>query len=337
MRVYEIHGAFGLENLKQVERPEPGVGAGQVRLRVLANSLNARDLMTVLGTYNPKQKLPLVPLSDGVGEVVEVGAGVTRVKVGDRVAGTFAQAWLAGEPTREKLRQNLGGPLDGMLAEQVVLPADGVVPVPAHLTDAEAACLPCAGLTAWSALVGNQAGFKPGDTLLVQGTGGVSLFALQFAKLLGGRVIVTTSSDEKGARAKALGADEVINYKSTSDWDKAARALTGGVGVDQVIEVGGAGTMERSLRAVRFGGSISVIGVLSGTTGELSLIPVLMQNLRLQGVLVGHREGFEAMNRAVSQAKLRPVVDRVFPFDQAREAFAHLQSGAHFGKVCIGR
>ena len=169
MRVYEIHGAFGLENLKLVDRPDPSVGAGQVRVRMRANSLNARDLMTVLGTYNPRQKLPLVPLSDGVGEVVEVGAGVSRVKAGDRVAGNCAQAWLAGEPTREKLRSNLGGPLDGMLAEQVVLPADGVVPVPAHLSDVEAACLPCAGLTAWSALVGNQAGFKPGDTLLVQG------------------------------------------------------------------------------------------------------------------------------------------------------------------------
>lgn len=247
MNVYEIRGAFGLENLTRAERPDPTPGPSQVRVRVKATSLNSRDLMMVEGRYNPRQKLPLVPNSDGAGVVDAVGPGVTRVKPGDRVMTLFAQAWQAGEPTKAIVGTTLGGPLDGALADTVLLHEDGVVPTPAYLSDEEAATLPCAAVTAWSALV-TQGGLKAGDTVLVQGTGGVSIFALQIARLFGARVIVTSSRDDKLERALKLGAQEGINYRTTPDWEKAVRTLTGGVGVDHVVEVGGAGTFERSLR-----------------------------------------------------------------------------------------
>jgi len=333
MRAYEIR-SFGLEHLTAFERPEPEPGPYQVRVRVRAASLNYRDLLMVRGLYNPKQKLPLIPCSDGAGVVEAVGPEVRRVKVGDRVMGAFAQGWLAGEPTRAKLSSTLGGPLDGALAEAMLLHEDGLVHTPAHLSDEEAATLPCAGVTAWSALVTHGV-LRAGETVLVQGTGGVSLFALQFAKVLGARVIATSSKDEKLERAKKLGADEGINYASTPEWDKPARALTEGLGPHQVIEVGGAGTLQRTLKCIRVGGTISLIGVLGGNAAEVNLIPILMQNVRVQGILVGHREAFEQMCRAISQHKLRPVVDRVFEFGQAREAFEHLASGAHFGKIVV--
>ncbi|MCP3061423.1 NAD(P)-dependent alcohol dehydrogenase [Myxococcus sp. K38C18041901] len=334
MKAYEIRDGFGLEKLVSCERPDPTPGPFQVRVRVKATSLNYRDLMMVEGRYNPRQKLPLVPNSDGAGVVDAVGPGVTRVKVGDRVIGLFAQAWSAGEPTRLVQQSTLGGPLDGALADTMVLREDGVVPTPDHLSDEEAATLPCAALTAWSALVTHGA-LKAGDVVLLQGTGGVSLFALQIARLMGARVIITSSRDEKLERARGLGAHEGINYVTTPDWDKAARALTGNAGVDHVVEVGGAGTFEKSLRAVRPGGTVSVIGVLSGVAGAVPLTSILMQNLRVQGILVGHRQSFEALLRAFSQHAVRPVVDRVFPFDEAVAAFHHLKSGAHFGKVVI--
>ncbi|HXG64099.1 MAG TPA: NAD(P)-dependent alcohol dehydrogenase [Blastocatellia bacterium] len=334
MKAIEIQNKFGLDSLALVERPEPTPGPGEALIRVRATSLNYRDLLTVEGRYNPKQPLPLVPLSDGVGEVVAVGEGVTRVKVGDRVAANFSQGWIAGEPTRDKLRASLGGPLDGMLVEYRALREEGLVHVPEHLSDEEAASLPCAAVTAWHALI-VQGNLKAGATVLVQGTGGVSLFALQFAVMAGARVIVTSSSDEKLERARALGASDGINYKTTPDWDKAARDLTGGVGVDHIVEVGGAGTFAKSLRAIRIGGHISVIGNLAGNTGDLSLIPILMQNLRVQGVLVGSREMFEAMNRAIALHKMKPVVDKVFPMEEARAAFEHMAAGAHFGKIAV--
>jgi NADPH:quinone reductase-like Zn-dependent oxidoreductase len=329
-----LSGSFGIDNLRIEERPDPVPGPGQALLRMLAGSLNYRDLRMVLGSYNPRQPLPLIPGSDGLGEVVAVGAGVSRVKIGDRVCPLFARDYLAGEPTREKIRSTLGGPIDGTFAELVVMPAESLVHAPPHLEPAEAACLPCAGVTAWNALV-DQGGVTAGDVVLTLGTGGVSIFALQIAKLLGARVIVTSSDDGKLARAKRLGADDVINYKQAPGWGKIARELTGGRGVDHVIEVGGAGTIAQSLRAVRPGGTISVIGVLAGTATEIDLLPVLMQNLRLQGVLVGHREHFEQLCRAVSQGRLRPVVDRSFSLDAAPQAFEYLASGAHFGKVCL--
>lgn len=334
MRAVEIHGGFGLGNLALVERPDPRPGFGQVLVRLRAASLNYRDLLTVEGKYNPKQKLPLIPCSDGAGEVMEVGEGVTRFRPGDRVATVFAQKWIAGRPTRERVRSTLGGPLDGTLAELAVFDQEGLVKTPEHLTDEEAATLPCAAVTAWSALV-TEGGVTAGDTVLVQGTGGVSLFALQIAKLLGARVIATSSRDEKLARVREMGADETINYREMPDWGARAKELTGGVGVDHVVEVGGAGTLQQSLQSVRFGGTISLIGNLAGTKSELLLTHVFMQRIRVQGILVGDRESFEAMNRAIAQSGMRPVVDRVFPLDEAQAAFEHMGAGGHFGKIVI--
>jgi NADPH:quinone reductase-like Zn-dependent oxidoreductase len=333
VRAWEVAGAFGRDRLRLGERDEPRPGAGELLLRMRAASLNYRDLLMIEGRYNPKQPLPLVPCSDGVGEVVAMGDGVRGFAAGDRVCPLFAPRWLAGEPTRERLRTTLGGPLDGTLREQMRVDAASVVRPPAHLADAEAACLPCAAVTAWSALV-EQGGVRAGETVLVLGTGGVALFALQIAVLHGARVIVTSSSDEKLARARSLGAAETINYAREPAWGKRARELAGD-GVDHVVEVGGAGTLAESLRAVRIGGTIHLIGVLAAGEAPLSIVPVFMQQVRVQGVLVGHREAFEAMNRAFGQHQVRPVVDRVFPFDQVPAAFDHLASGAHFGKVCV--
>jgi NADPH:quinone reductase-like Zn-dependent oxidoreductase len=266
--------------------------------------------------------------------VVRVGDAVTRVKVGDRVAGIFAQRWLSGEPTRETLASTLGSPHDGMLTEEISLHEDGLVHVPGHLSWEEAATLPCAAVTAWSALV-TQGRIKAGDTVVVLGTGGVSLFALQIAVLHGARVIVTSSRDEKLARARAMGAAEAINYVATPDWEKKVRELTGGAGADHVVEVGGAGTFARSVRATRPGGQIGLIGVLSGHAPEVNLNPILMQNIRVQGVIVGSRAAFEDMNRAFAHHRLHPVVDRVFPFAEAPAAFAHMAAQQHFGKIVI--
>lgn len=333
MKAYEIQ-SFGFDGLKLTERPQPEPKANEVLVKMRAWSLNFRDLMMVSGRYNPRLRLPLVPLSDGVGEIVAVGSEVTRVKVGDRVAGTFFERWVSGELTDELSKTALGGGgRDGVLAEYVALHADGVVRVPDHLSDEEAATLPCAALTAWNALI-TQGKIKAGDTVLVLGTGGVSIFALQFALLSGARVIVTSSSDEKLARARALGAHEGINYKTHPDWEEQARALTDGRGVDHVVEVGGAGTLAKSLRAVRRNGTVSLIGVLAGA-GEVNPIPILMNSLRVQGIYVGSREMFEAMNAALSLHQMRPVIDRVFPFAEARAAMEYMASGAHFGKVCL--
>jgi NADPH:quinone reductase-like Zn-dependent oxidoreductase len=334
MKVVELQNTFAIDSLTITERPEPRPGPGQVLLKMRAWSLNYRDLLVAKGLYNPKARLPLVPLSDGVGEVAALGDGVSRVKVGDRVAGTFMQKWLAGELTEDKARSSLGGGgPDGMLAEYVLLHEDGVVHVPAHLTDEEAATLPCAGVTAWHALM-TYGRLKPGDSVLVQGTGGVSLFALQFARLAGARVIATSSSDAKLERVRQLGASDGINYKTTPDWEERVRQLTGGAGVDHVVEVGGAGTLGKSLRAVRMAGHVALIGVLSGG-GQVNPMPILMKNVRVQGIYVGSRAMFEAMNRAIAVNQFRPVVDRVFPFTEVREALRYLESGAHFGKVCL--
>src|SRR5437588_3067688 len=334
MRVFEIKDKFGLESLTLGQRPEPRPGPGQVLVQMRAFSLNYRDLLVVKGLYNPKLPLPLVPLSDGVGRVADLGAGVTRVQTGDRVAGTFMPKWVAGELTEAKARSALGAANAGVLAEYVVFDQDGVVQVPEHLTDEEAATLPCAAVTAWHALI-TEGGVKPGDTVLVLGTGGVSLFGLQFSRLAGARVLATSSSNAKLERVRQLGAADGVNYRENAEWDKAVRALTGGVGVDHVLEVGGAGTLPQSLRAVRMGGRISLIGVLAGGGGQVSPLPILMKNVRVQGIYVGSREMFEAMNRALALHQLRPVVDRVFAFQEIREALRHMESGAHFGKICL--
>lgn len=333
MKVFEIRNGFGLQNLVRGERPEPSPGYGQITVKVRAVSLNYRDLLVVKGLYNPKLPLPLIPFSDGAGDVVAVGDGVTRVAVGDRVAGIFMQSWLEGELTDSAGRSALGGSVDGMLAEYVVLHQDGLVKFPEHLSYEEAATLPCAAVTAWHAVIEN--GVKSGESLLVLGTGGVSIFALQFGRLAGARVIITSGSDKKLAKAKELGAAEGINYRSVPDWGDRVRELTGGTGVDLVVEVGGAGTLPQSFRAVRAGGRISLIGVLTGTVGEINPLPVVMKGVGMQGIFVGSREMFEAMNRAIRLSRLRPVVDRIFSFDEAAEALRYLESGVHFGKVCI--
>lgn len=335
MRVVVIDGGFGLEHLRLMQRDVPVPAPGQVLVRVGATALNYRDLLTVRGLYNPRMKLPVIPLSDGAGVVSAVGEGVTKFRVGDRVMPTFAQGWIAGEPTREKLSSTLGGPLDGMLCEYRALSEEGLVRVPEHLTIEQAATLPCAGLTAWRALF-DHGGLLPGQWVLVQGTGGVSVFALQFAKAAGAKVIATTSSAEKAARLAAMGVDCVINYRETPNWYKPAREATGGRGVDVVVEVGGAGTLEQSLRAVKPGGRVSLIGVLAGSAGEVNLLPVLMQDVRVQGVIVGSREHFEQMCRAIDAWKLVPVLDaKVFEMETIVDAFTHMASGAHFGKVVV--
>ena len=334
MKAFEIRKSFGLDSLTLVERPDPIPGPGDVLVRVRAASLNFRDLLTVQGLYNPKQTLPLIPLSDGVGEVVQVGDGVTRVTVGERVAGSFFQEWLSGPSNKTKLLSALGGPLDGMLTDHIALSEEGVVSVPGHLSDEEAATLPCAAVTAWNALV-EQGQMKAGETLLVLGTGGVSLFALQFGRILGARVIVTSSSDQKLERARAMGAALTINYTAIPDWEKKVRELTGGLGADHVLEVGGGETFPRSVKATRIGGHISLIGGLTGLTADVNLASILMQNIRVQGLIVGSRETFEAMNRAIGLHQLRPVVDRIFPFAESRAAFEHLAGQGHFGKIVI--
>jgi NADPH:quinone reductase-like Zn-dependent oxidoreductase len=333
MRAYRIREASGLDSLKLEDLPEPRPGHGQVVVKVRATSLNYRDLLVIKGAYSRNLPLPMVPLSDGAGEVAEVGPGVTRFKVGDRVAGGFFANWVDGPLTDAASKSARGGAIDGMLAEHVVSPENGLVKVPDHLSHEEASTLPCAALTAWHALM-EGGGLKAGQSVLVQGTGGVSLFALQFARVAGARVIATSSSDAKLARARDLGASDGINYKTTADWDVAARNLTEGLGVDHVVEVGGAGTLPRSVKAAKLGGHITLIGVLTGG-GEFDPRPLLMKNIRLQGIYVGSRLMFENMNRAIALHKIKPVIDRVFPFDQAIEAYKHLESGSHFGKVVI--
>ena len=323
--------SFGIDGLSLEDVPDSQPGPGQVLVKMRVWSLNYRDLLIVRGTYAPNLKLPFQILSDGVGEIAAVGAGVTRVKPGDRVAGIFMQAWREGEPSQEKSASALGGAIPGVAAEYVVFDSEGVVTVPSHLSDEEAATLPCAAVTAWHALV-TSGHLAAGETVLVQGTGGVSIFALQFARMSGARVIATSSSDKKLERVRELGASDVINYKTAADWDRKARELTGR-GVDHVVEVGGAGTLPQSLEAVRIGGRVSLIGVLTG--GTVNPIPIVMKTITAQGIYVGSRDMFEAMNSAIALAGLRPVVDRVFAFSELPQALRYMESGAHFGKIVL--
>jgi NADPH:quinone reductase-like Zn-dependent oxidoreductase len=331
MKVLVLQSAFGLDNLTFEERPEPTPGQGQVQVRVRAVSLNYRDLLLVRGLYNPRLKFPRVLGSDAAGEVVAVGTGVTKFTPGDRVIGCFMQNWDDG-PLTDAAKSPFGSDRDGMLAESIVLEERGLLPLPKELTFEEAATLPCAAVTAWNALT--TAGCAPGNTVLLQGTGGVSIFALQLAKALGARILITSGHDDKLARALAMGADAGVNYKTNPDWDKWAREQTSGGGVDIVVEVGGAGTLERSLRAVHAGGHVALIGVLAGL-GSFNPMLVLMKGIRLQGVFVGSRAMFEAMLRVIVEKRIKPVIDRVFPFTDAVTAFHHLESGSHFGKVVM--
>jgi NADPH:quinone reductase-like Zn-dependent oxidoreductase len=333
MKAFELT-RFGLEHLTPVELPEPPASAHDVVVRLRAASLNFRDLLFARGVYNPKAQLPAIPLSDGAGEVVAVGDKVTRWKVGDRVCPLFFQGWLEGRRSAEKDRTTLGaGELDGVLRELAAFPEHGLVRIPEHLSYEEAATLPCAAVTAWHAVV-EAARIKPGQTVVTLGTGGVSVFAVQFAKLQGARVIATSSSDAKLARVRELGADETINYRQTPAWEKEVLRLTGGVGADAVVEVGGAGTLSKSIAASRSEGVVALIGVLAAGEG-VDPMRVLMKSVRLQGIFVGPGVMFEEMNRAISVAGMRPVIDRTFPFAEAREALAYLESAAHFGKVVL--
>jgi len=335
MRAYQLpKGGAGIEALTKVERPDPRPAHRQVLVRVAACSLNYRDLAIARGKYRVPVRENIVPLSDGAGEVIEIGEGVRRVKVGDKVAGNFFQRWTGGAPAADTHQSALGGGIDGMLAEYAVLEEDGVVKIPEHLSLEEAATLPCAGVTAWHALV-EHARLIAGSTVLLLGTGGVSIFGLQFARAMGISVIITSSSDDKLARAKQLGADHGINYKTTPDWDKAALEITGGRGVDCVVEVGGAGTIARSFAAIRVGGRVGLIGNLSGPPTELNPGLILAKRANVQGISVGSTEMFEAMNRAIAANKVRPVIDKVFGFDDARAAYQHMASGTHFGKIVI--
>lgn len=333
MKQFEIR-EFGIDKLQLVDCERPTPGFGQVLIRLTAASLNYRDLMIVEGKYNPKLRRPMIPLSDGAGVVADIGPGVTRFKAGDRVVTCFFEKWVDGEITREKGASALGGALDGVLREYAVLSEDGLVRSPESLSDVEAATLPCAALTAWNALFEEESRC-PGQTILLQGTGGVSVFALQFAKAAGLRTIITSSSDEKLQHAVSLGASETINYKANPKWDEQARALTGGVGVDHVVEVGGSDTLPKSLRAVRTGGSISVIGVLSGVDPAVSPTSILMNSVRVQGIYVGSRAMFERMNRAIEFHRIKPVLDRVFPWTDYPDALRYMQTQQHFGKICL--
>src|SRR3984885_424696 len=335
MRAYQLpKGGAGIEALAPVERPYPKPGHRQVLVKVKACSLNFRDLGIVRGSYRGPVRDNVIPLSDGAGEVIEVGPGVSRFKAGDRVAGNFFQRWPGGEPAADAHASALGGSIDGMLADYALLEEDGVVKIPPHLSLEEAATLPCAGVTAWHAMM-EHAKLKAGDTILLQGTGGVSIFGLQFAHAMGVRAIVTSSSDEKLKQAKALGAAFGINYKTTPDWDKAAMEFTGGAGVDHVVEVGGAATLARSFGAIRVGGKVSMIGGLSGGATGLNPGLIFSRRANVQGISVGSTQMFMAMNRAVEVSGIKPVIDKVFSFADAPAAYQHMASGAHFGKIVI--
>ena len=333
MKAYVIQEPFGIDALRAVERPMPEPGPGQLLVRMKAVALNYRDLMIVNGRWRAPE--PRVPVSDGVGEVVAVGEGVSRVAPGDRVAGTFHPRWLDGDPTPEKLQSPLGGTAaDGVLAEYVVFDAEAVVRVPEHLSDEEAATLPCAAVTAWHAVVA-RAGVSAGDTVLVQGTGGVSLFAAQFARMAGASVIATSGSDEKLECMRALGAAHGINYRRSPDWDARVLELTDGRGVDHVLDVAGGENLNRSLNAVRFGGTVALVGFLAGMSAPVETFLMAEKNVRLHGILVGPRAMFEQMNAAIAEHRARPVVDRVFELEDVGAALRRLESGASFGKVCV--
>jgi NADPH:quinone reductase-like Zn-dependent oxidoreductase len=324
--------SFGIEKLEQVTLPDPAPKRGEVLIRVYAVSWNYRDLMVIEGKYNPKMKLPRIPCSDGAGEVVAVGEDVTRVKVGDRVCGIFMQNWIDGEPDAVKTRGALGGDVDGVLAELVVLREEGVVIFPEYLSWEQAATLPCAAVTAWNALV-RVGRVKAGDTIVIQGTGGVSIFALQLAKIMGARVLGTSSSDAKLERAKGLGLDAGVNYREHPEWDRWVMDQTAGRGADLVVEVGGAGTFTRSLKALRIGGNLAQIGVLSESSEGIQIPLLLHRQIRLCGIYVGSRADFEMMCPAFQQQKLEPVVDEVFSFHAVGEALRRMRSGQHFGKL----
>lgn len=332
MKAYELRPEEGFDSLHVVERAAPSLGPNDVRVRVRAVSLNFRDIVMARGAK--KRKKPIVPASDGAGEVVAVGANVTHVAVGDRVAAAFFPTWLDGELSDEHHANALGGSIDGMLAEEVVLPERAWVKIPARFSFEQAATLPCAAVTAWHALF-EAAALKPGDSVVVQGTGGVSMFALQLARAAGATVIATSSSAAKRERLVTMGAAAAIDYREDPKWGDAVRAASGGRGVDVAVEVGGAGTFDQSVRALRYGGTMSLLGILAGTAGTIDTYSIFHKAIRVHGVYVGSVRMFRDLVRALDASAIEPVIDRVFAFDEVRAAYEHLASGKHFGKVVV--
>ena len=334
MRTWSLSGP-GLDNLSVEERPVPSPGPGEVVVRIRAASLNYRDLMVAAGRYARGAKYPLIPLSDGAGAIASVGEGAGAWRPGDRVTTSFFAGWVDGPLTSDRAATALGGARNGVLSEAVVLPASGVVRSPDHLSDVEAATLPCAAVTAWHALFEGTDPLRPGQTVLLEGTGGVSVFGLQLAKLAGARVLITSSSDEKLARARQLGADETINYKAVLEWQERVRELTNGRGVDHVLEVGGKDTLARAIASLRYGGQLHLIGGVSGFAAELPLGPIAQTDARVRRIYVGSVAMLEAMSRAITLHRVRPVVDRTFAFDDVKAAFEHMEKASHFGKIAI--
>lgn len=336
MRRWTLTPGKGIDTLTLGPASEEAPGPGQVAVRVRAVSLNYRDLVVATGFYSKGVKAEgLVPCSDGAGEVESVGEGVTALRPGDRVAGLFFPNWTSGPPTAKAHSQGLGAELDGMLSQRVILPAESVVPFPATYSFEEASCLPCAALTAWHALF-ERVPLQAGQTVLTLGSGGVSIFALQMARAAGARVIATTGSEEKEARLRALGAEGVVNYKNRPDWEKAVKELTEGRGVDQIVETGGGGTLEKSLSCLATGGHIALLGILGGPGALSNPFLLVVKNATLTGIFVGSKDHFLRMNAFLERHAIRPIVDRIFPFEEAPEAYRYLQSGHHLGKVVIG-
>ncbi|HWF01219.1 MAG TPA: NAD(P)-dependent alcohol dehydrogenase [Caulobacteraceae bacterium] len=333
MRALQLTGGLGLDNLKVLDIEDPVPGPHEVRLRMRAVSLNYRDLLMVNGVYGGQTPLPLTPFSDGCGVVEAVGEKVTRVAVGDRVATMFFQDWISGPPTPEGLRSALGMPIPGAGRDLAVFHENGVSKVPDFLSDEEVACLPCAALTAWRALF-EDANLKPGASVLLLGTGGVSIFGLQFAKAAGYRTIVTSSSDEKLERARVLGADQGVNYRTAPEWGAPVRAAAGRGGVDFIMGVGGA-MLTEGLKAISLMGHIAIIGVLGGAVEQLPFGAMIGTGAKLQGVMVGSRTMFEDMCKAIGQHRIQPVVDKVFAFEDAVAAFETMGRGEHFGKIVL--
>ena len=336
MRALELQDDFGFQNLRVVERPRPEPGPGQILVRVTAASVNRRDLGVIAGKARNagRYRPPLTPLSDAAGVVAGLGQNTKGWALGDRVTARFFPDWLYGAPKLETMDGVMGGGLQGAAQDYIVLPAHAVSRSPSNLTDQEAATLPCAALTAWRALV-VECSIRPGESVLIQGTGGVSLFALQFAKAAGARVVITSSSDEKLSRAKAAGADLTVNYRKTPNWGAEVRRLTGERGVDHVVEVGGAGTLEQSIEAVRFGGAIAVIGRLSDGPNGLAVPMIFSRNLRLFGVTVGNRTQFEEMVSAIEVANIHPTIDEVASIEDAPRALEGAAMAGAFGKLVI--
>ncbi len=334
MKYWCFRDGFGLDNLILLERETPRPGSGEVLLEMAAASLNYRDLVVMRGEHGRAVQPPLIPLSDGVGTVAAIGDGVTGFDVGDRVSPLFLQHWMGGAPPADLEAGRLGGPLDGVLATHCVFPASGLIGIPAHLSDAQAATLPCAGVTAWSALSEPQP-LRPGETVLIQGSGGVALMALALAQAAGAQVLMTTSSEQKAERLVALGADAVIDRNAVPSWARAVRKATHGLGCDRVLELGGAATFNDSLKTAKTGGTVILIGNVTGSNAEFFLPLALTRRLRLCAVSVGSKQDFEQLSRAMEQHGIEPEVDQVFGFDEAPDAFRALETGGHFGNICI--